>query len=72
MGMIASFDPDAAPVSRRDEALQEAAFAIYWRFIRGDEAAARQRFAKLKPTQLENWTADAEVAFRVFERFRRG
>jgi hypothetical protein len=74
MGLVASFDPDQprAP-SRRDEAVHEAAFAIYWHWSRAaDEQTARARFAKLSPVQLANWTGDAEVAFRVFERFRRG
>lgn len=56
----------------REAAIVEAAIAIFCVFARTDDASARARFAKMQPMIREHWIREAEAAFRVFERWRKG
>lgn len=50
------------------ESIAEAAFQIYWRFIREpDEKRARVRFNKLNERACQEWEGDAKAALRIGE-----
>ena len=50
------------------ETIAEAAFQIYWRFIREpDEQRARVRFNKLNERARQEWEGDAKAALRIGE-----
>lgn len=50
------------------ESIAEAAFQIYWRFIREpDEKRARVRFNKLNERARQEWEGDAKAALRIGE-----
>lgn len=50
------------------ETIAEAAFQIYWRFIREpDQIKARMRFNRLTDRAREEWEGDAKAALRISE-----
>lgn len=55
-----------------EEAIHEAAFQIYWSFIREpDEQRARFRWSRLQPHIRKQWLSEAKAAFRIFDIYER-
>ncbi len=55
-----------------EEAIHEAAFQIYWTFIRErDPERARQRWARIPERTRSQWIAEAKAAARVFDLYER-